>query len=97
MTYHSVTDKFQEELIELKGAIDRHENADLNYLAKGAHILELCNKAHALYLQQTPDKHAKLLRYILSNCTLIDGSLCPTYRKPFDLMAKGLSRQNWGE
>ncbi len=95
--FDKTTDQWQEELNEIKSAIAKHENADSNYLAQGLHILELCNKAYSLYLRQSPAKHAKLLQYLLSNCTLIDGTLTPTYRKPFDLMAKGLSCQLWGE
>jgi len=43
----------------------------------------------------SPLKRAKLLKGILSNCTLNDGTPCPTYREPFSLIAKGLSRSNW--
>lgn len=93
--YDEMTEKWQEELSQIKEAIGKHENSDSHYLSQGIHILELCNRAYRLYLQQTPLKRAKLLHYILSNCTLLDGSLCPTYRKPFDLLAKGLSRSNW--
>ena len=32
---------------------------------------------------------------VASNFTLNDVSLCPKYRKPFDIIAKGLSRPNW--
>ncbi len=93
--YDNTVDKWQGELNQIKESMRRHENGDATYLSQGIHILELCNKAHRLYLQQTPTKRSKLLRYILSNCTLIDGSLTPTYRKPFDLLAKGLSVSNW--
>ncbi len=32
---------------------------------------------------------------VASNFTSNDVSLCPKYRKPFDIIAKGLSRPNW--
>jgi len=95
--YHSMTDKWQEELDQVKSAIVKHETADSNYMAQGIHILELCNQVKRLYLRQTATENAKLLKYVLSNCTLIDGTLCPTYRKPFQLLAEGLVRQEWGE
>jgi len=94
--YREKVDDWRSEQEEIKSAIERHENADSNYLTQGVHILELCNKAYPLYLRQTPSERAKLLHYILSNCTLIDGTPYPTYRKPFDLLAKGLTRPNWG-
>ena len=94
--YANTTEKWQEELSGIKSAIAKHENADNNYLAQGSHILELCNKAYAIYLRQTPLENGKLLRYILSNCTLTDATVCATYRNPFSLLAKGVSYQKWG-
>lgn len=93
--YEDTTGKWQDELEHIKETVAKHENADINYLAHGVHILELCNRAYDLYLNQTPHERSKLLHYILSNCTLNDGTICPTYRKPFDLIAKGLSDLNW--
>ena len=94
--YREKIDDWRSEQEEIKSSIARHENADSNYLAQGIHILELCNKAYHLYLRQTPPERARLLHYLLSNCTLIDATLYPTYRKPFDLLAKGLIRSDWG-
>ena len=31
------------------------------------------------------------------NCTIKDGTLTPTYRKPFDLIVEGLQTKEWGE
>ena len=36
-----------------------------------------------------------MLKLVASNYTLDGVSLCPQYRKPFDIIAKGLSRPNW--
>ncbi len=49
-------------------------------------ILELANKAHSLYVTQTPQEKAKLLRMVLSNCAVDAVSVYPTYRKPFDMI-----------
>jgi hypothetical protein len=49
--------------------------------------LELANKAYFLYLKQpAAAEQAKLLRMVLSNCSVDAGSVYPTYRKPFDLI-----------
>jgi len=93
--YEEKAEAWQEEQKELLRQIEKHQNSNANYFAQGVHILELCNKAYRLYLQQTPAKRAKLLHYILSNCTLNDATPYPTYRKPFDLIAKGLTRSTW--
>jgi len=36
-----------------------------------------------------------LLEIVLSNCTFDRGTLCPTYSKPFDLLARGNETGNW--
>jgi hypothetical protein len=41
-------------------------------------ILELANKAHSLYVTQTPAEKAKLLRMVLSNCAVDAVSVYPT-------------------
>ena len=82
----------QENLLE---RIKVHQNANVDYCEKGLSILELANKAYFLYLQQTAEEKRKLLNFVLLNCTLTKGTLCPTYRKPFDILAKGLTRSNW--
>jgi len=38
---------------------------------------------------------ARLLKILLSNCTLKDGSPGPTYRKPFDLVAESVKTKEW--
>jgi len=66
------------------------------YFDEGIKILELANKAYFLYQKQDADEKRKLLNYLLSNCKVINGTLCPTYRKPFDLIAEGNKTQKWG-
>jgi site-specific DNA recombinase len=58
-------------------------------------ILELANRAYSLYLKQTPAEKAKLLRIVLSNCSLDAVSAYPTYRKPFDLIFQRAKTQEW--
>ena len=42
----------------LREAIEKHEKANVNYLAQGTQILELAEKAYSLYLQQDPPRNA---------------------------------------
>ena len=69
---------------------------DQAYL-QGVKILELAAKAHELYKKQNSDEKNKFLRILLSNCTLDNGTVRPVYRKPFDILAKGVESKNWGE
>ena len=61
----------------------------------GSQIIELARGAKALFLRQDPTEQRRLLKMLLSNCTLQAGTLCPTYRKPFDALAAGNETGNW--
>src|ERR1022692_2152839 len=58
-------------------------------------ILELANKAYFLYVTQKPAEQAKLLRKVLSNCSVDAVSLYPTYRKPFDVIFERAKSKDW--
>src|SRR2546425_13099597 len=77
----------------LERQISGHMAADRTYLQQGVQILELANKAYHLYLQQPHEERAKLLRFVLLNCSLQDRNLTAVYRKPFDMLANGVSHQ----
>ena len=93
--YQKCLDQWRGEQDQILERIKAHQNANVNYFEKGLNIFELANKAYSLYLQQTAEEKRQLLNFILLNCTLIKGTLYPTYRKPFDILAKGLTRSNW--
>ena len=58
-------------------------------------ILELAQNAHSLYLTRKPAEQAELLRNVLLNCSIDAVSLYPTYRSPFDLIAKRAENAEW--
>ncbi|MEJ2745839.1 MAG: hypothetical protein P8123_09180, partial [bacterium] len=64
-----------------------HENA--------SRTLELANCLPSLYDRANDQEKAGILKCLASNYTIVDVTITPTWRKPFDLMAKGLSRTNW--
>lgn len=57
--------------------------------------LELLQRAPELYLRQNDQQRARLLRALVWNCQWEDGKVVPIYRRPFDLVAKGLTSANW--
>ena len=93
--YQEKTNEWKNEQNSILVNINKHKDANTNYFEKGIKILELTQKAYSTYLEQNNTGKRNLLNILLSNCTLNDGNLYPTYRKPFDLLAKGLSRSNW--
>src|ERR1700752_5363650 len=74
-------------------ALERAENPER--ALDRVRILELANKAHSLYVTQTPQEKAKLLRMVLSNCTVDAVSVYPTYRKPFDMIFERAKTGEW--
>jgi len=64
-------------------------------LLTASRILELANKTYFLYLSQKPEEKAKLLKMVLSNCTVDAASLSPTYRKPFDMIFNRAKTEEW--
>jgi hypothetical protein len=58
-------------------------------------ILELAQQAYFLYFTRKPVEQAELLKTVLLNCSIDAVSLYPTYRKPFDLIAKRTKNKEW--
>jgi site-specific DNA recombinase len=71
------------------------DTAKTNYLASGVKLLELAQRAHELYVSQAPHEQRRLLNVVLSNCTLRNGSVEYSLRKPFDLLAHLAESNNW--
>ena len=75
--------------------LDALGNAKENYLDSGVKLLELAQRAHELYVSQSPHEQRRLLNVIVSNCTLKDGTVEYSLRKPFDLLADISESNNW--
>ena len=88
---------WETEQARLVSQIQAHQVADHRYYDDGLKLLELASKAHELYSKQPLEQKNRFLRILLSNCTLQDGTLRPTYQKPFDILARGIERGLWGE
>ncbi len=58
-------------------------------------IFELANSAYSLYVSQNPTEKAKLLRMVVSNFSVDAVNVCPTYRKPFDMIVKRAQSEEW--
>ena len=84
----------EELLIESQiASLDQRQQPDTLLNAK--RILELANRAYFLYLTRKPAEQAELLKKVLLNCSIDGVRLYPTYRKPFDVIAKRVKSQEW--
>jgi len=81
--------EWNNDLVDVQFQIKSHESANTKDYTAGVQILELANQAYDMYLRQPMEERGKLLKTLLSNCTFDRGTLYPTYKKPFDILAKG--------
>ena len=93
--FQKMTNQWKQELETILEQIEKHQKANVNYFEQGIKILELSQRLYSAYLKRNNQGKREILNILLSNCTLNAGNLYPTYRKPFDLLAKGLSRSVW--
>ena len=68
--------------------IERYQSAEQSYMDEGIQILELARNAQKLFERQQPREKRRLLNFILSNCSWVDGEVVATFRQPFDLLAQ---------
>ena len=93
--YQKMTNQWKEELEKLLKQIEKHKKANVNYFEQGIKIIELSQKLYSTYLKRNNEGKREILNIILSNCSLNAGNLYPIYRKPFNFLAKGLTRSVW--
>ena len=88
-------EEYKNQLIEIKSQIDSSKAINPNFYEDGCKTLELSKCLYSLYVKANYEEKAKILRFVASNYALNNATLYPTYRKPFDIIAKGLSRSAW--
>jgi len=74
--------------------IDMHQNANQSYIEEGIRLLDLAQRAPVLFENERPAEKRKLLDFVLSNRRWRDGQLEAVYRKPFDMLAVVVAKQN---
>jgi hypothetical protein len=79
----------------LRSEIEQLENQQDPRVDDVRATLELLNRAPDLYRRQSDFERARLLRALIWNLTLTAESVDPVYRKPFDLIAEGVTSANW--
>lgn len=68
-------------------SIHEHQAANQTYLEEGVRLLELSQRAQALFQKQEPREKRRLLNFLLSNCSWKGARLMPVFRQPFDMLA----------
>ncbi len=72
-------------------AIDRSHDETAELTSK---VFELSQTLREKWVSADYDKKRRILEIVCLNCTLDGATLCPTIRKPFDVLAEGLISEN---
>ena len=86
---------WRKEQEEVRESIAKHETANQSYFDTGIQLLTLASRAYDLYRVRSLPEKRQLLNFVVSNLRVDGETLHPIYKKPFDLLAKGLERPNW--
>ena len=87
--------EYRGQLIELKAQMDNTKTVNPNFYEDACKTLELSKRLYSLYIKADIEDRAKIASAVASNYSLVDITLCPTYRKPFSLFTKRASRSKW--
>ena len=89
-------DKKLEEAIaeqeEIQEKMAQHEHAGNRWYDQCSNFLELAHTAHSLLLNGEKAEKRKIVDSVCSNLILKDGKVRHSYKKPFDILAKGSHR-----
>jgi len=92
--FKSVFSEYQKQLDAVNYKLMNIGNViDTNYDV-ARRTIELSHQVERLYFKSSPYQKRKLINSVLSNCLLNGVTLCHTYKKPFDIFAKGVESNN---
>ncbi len=79
---------FEEQLTNLQNQLNTQKSKGENFINEGKKIIEVVKHTPSLYLKQNIQEKHKMLKILLSKCTLKDGKLSYEYNRPFSYFAK---------
>jgi len=94
--YKKRSTKYRIEQKAIRQKLSRLHESDEHYYVKSNYLLNIANKAPQIFQSSKVEVKRQLINLVLWNPTLNGTTLSATYRKPFDLLAKGPSNHIWG-
>lgn len=94
--WRKVSSDWKARQMTILDTLKRHQQANSSYLETGIRLLEFSNKAYKQFKVRESSRKREMLDFVLSNCQLNGKKVDITYRKPFDIIAKGSSGYIWG-
>jgi site-specific DNA recombinase len=95
--YRKKEQEYRREQSNITLKLNNLQKADVQYYITANYLLEVARRAPEIFKSSKPEVKRQLIKLVLSNPVVNDGTLCATIRKPFSYFAEGLSRSIWGE
>ena len=70
----------------IRAKIERHEQADENYIEQGIKLLELTQRASALFSNRDQSAKSELIRFVMPDSILEKDTVRPVFKPPFDII-----------
>jgi len=87
--------KWTSEREEVKARLDGLENNFDERIENGIACIELLKHAETTWKNATKEMKARIIKILVSNLVLVNGSLRYEMKKPFDVLVKGSSESEW--
>jgi hypothetical protein len=93
--YDRFYQSFREQLSEIDNNLSKLQEAEDNYYIKVKYFMDVCIRAHDLFIGSEVEEKRQLIKLILSNLTLNDENLLYEAHKPFDILLNFTDRKEW--
>ncbi len=94
--YTSKSEEWNTELEKCRRLLQAHDNSNKSFMQMGIAIVELTENLYFSFKSLNNFEKAKMAQIVLSNLLLDGSKISYTYKKPYDIFAKGLNRlNNW--
>jgi site-specific DNA recombinase len=95
-TFHQKQTEFRDRLSSIFLQMEALERSNDENAELVCSVFELSQTLTGKWLTADYSQKRQILEIVWLNCQLVDVSLCPTIRKPFDVLAEGLVSKNSG-
>ena len=86
---------WRQEQEEARASIAKHEMANQSYFDLGVQFLTVAERAYEEYRVRSLAGKRQILNLMASNLVVNGENICPSYKEPFDLIAKSAGHLNW--
>lgn len=83
--YRRCMKEWTDEQAKIRERIERHEQANVNYIEQGVALLDLATNAHSLWKRGQAER-TELIRFVMPDSTLERDKIIPTFKPPFDII-----------